>query len=172
MGKRSTQVIRNYFTCTWVLNCSSLTFSTILYYQFKLLTPSHPFLHCLSCLPANHHQLLSPVTTSLSLPRTRNSPHSYLLQVNSSSLPQALSILQTKGFGLHLCPASVPCSFTPTNQRQLSSSLRLGCRCANRKKLSKYNPYLYYLFKIILFLVFVSLPFLITKLQEASRWLL
>lgn len=38
MGKRSTQVIINYFICTWVLNCISLTLPTILCYLFKLLT--------------------------------------------------------------------------------------------------------------------------------------
>lgn len=160
MGKRSTEVIRNYFTCTWVLNCSSLTFPIILYYLYELLIPSHPFLHCLSCLPAKHQQLPSPLTRSLSLPRTRISPYSdFLPQVDSSRLPQALSTLQTNGFRFRLFPASVPCSFTPTNQRQPSSSLRLGCRCANRKKILNTTSAFTICLKSLLFLTLFLIPF-------------
>lgn len=76
-------------------------------------------------LPFPSHTLRFP--SDLCLPRTESSPHSYfLLQEDSSRLPEALSGLQTTSLGLSLFPASVPYSFTPTNPRHLSSPLRLA----------------------------------------------
>lgn len=74
--------------------------------------------------------------SDLSFPRTENSPHSYfLLQVDSSRLPGALSsLVETTSFRFCLFPASVPGSFTPTNPRQLSSPLRLATYIKKKKK--------------------------------------
>lgn len=171
MGKRSTHIIRNYFTRTWVFNCNSLTFPTILYYLFKLLTPSSlfftaypPFLQTtISCLSPLSDLFLSPGLEVHFIPIffSRSTPpnslkHSqlYRLMVSGfvSFLPQFL---------VPLLP-QIKDSFP--HHRGWAADVQ-----TEKKKILNTTHVFTVCLKITPFTDFVSLPLLITKLQEASR---